>query len=80
MLAVILVPLSGVATFAAIDMCSRDMRWAIVFPAVLPLLIVFYALWARLPRLQALLPAERTSVAIWASVFFLSIASLALAA
>ncbi len=38
-LAVFLVPLSGVAAFVAIDMCSRHMQWAIIFPAALPLLI-----------------------------------------
>jgi hypothetical protein len=43
-------------------------------------LIVFYAFWARLPRLQAALPAEPTSVAVWASIFFLSVATFVLAA
>src|ERR1044072_2632241 len=51
--AVFLVPLSGVATFTAIDMCSRHIKWAIVFPVVLPLLIAIYALWIRMPALRA---------------------------
>ena len=58
--AVFVVPLSGVAAFVAIDMCSRHMQWAIIFPAALPLLIASYAMWARLPRLRALLPAPAT--------------------
>jgi hypothetical protein len=79
-LAGILVPASGVANFTAVDMCSRHMPWAIVVPALLAPLIAFYAFWARLPRLQAALPAERTSVAVWASIFVLSVATFVLAA
>lgn len=79
-LAGVLVPMSGVANFVAVDMCSRRMPWAIVFLLLLAPLLAFYALWARLPWLQARLPAERTSVAVRATVFVLSIASFALAA
>jgi hypothetical protein len=79
-LAGILVPASGIANFTAVDMCSRHMPWAIVIPLLLAPLIAFYALWARLPRLQAVLPAERTSVAVWASIFFLCVATFVLAA
>jgi hypothetical protein len=77
--AVMLVPLSGVAAFVAIDMCSRHMQWAIAFPATLPPLIAAYALWARLPRLRALLPSYAISLATWVMVFVLSIAPLMLA-
>ena len=79
-LAGILVPASGVANFTAVDMGSRGMPWAIVLPAVLAPLIAFYALWAGWPRLHAALPAERTSVAVWASIFVLSVATFVLAA
>jgi cytochrome bd-type quinol oxidase subunit 2 len=78
-LAVVLVPLSGVATVVAIDMCSRHKGWAIVFPAVLPLLIALYAVWARLPRLHRALPPGRTSLALWTAVLILSAAPLLLA-
>ena len=71
-LAGLLVPVSGIANITAVDMCSRHMPWAIVFPLVLPPLIAFYAFWARVPQLQAALPAERTSVAVWSSIFVLS--------
>src|SRR5271154_7260720 len=77
--AVALVPLSGVAAFVAIDMCSRHMRWAIAFPATLPPLIAAYAMWARLPRLRAFLPPNAISLAVWIMVLVLSIAPLALA-
>lgn len=79
-LAGILVPISGVANFVAVDMCSRHMPWAIVFLLLLAPLLAFYALWARLPWLQARLSAERTSVTVWAVVFALSIAVFVLAA
>ncbi len=79
-LAVFVVPLSGVAAFTAIDMCSRHLRWAIIFPAALPLLIACYAMWVRLPRLRAWLPSPATGVAVWALIVALSIAPLILAA
>ena len=79
-LAGILIPASGVANFTAVDLCSRHMPWAIVVPILLAPLIAFYALWAGWPRLRAALPAERTSVAVWASIFVLSAATFALAA
>jgi hypothetical protein len=71
-LAVVLVPMAGVADTVAVDMCSRHMEWAIVLVALLPALIAFYAWWARLPRLQAVLPAERTSAVVWGAVFLIS--------
>jgi hypothetical protein len=79
-LAGILVPVSGVANFTAVDMCSRHMPWAIVIPILLAPLIAFYAFWARWPKLHAALPAESTSVAVWASIFVLSVATFVLAA
>jgi hypothetical protein len=79
-LAGILIPASGVANFTAVDLCSRHMPWAIVAPVLLAPLIAFYAFWAGWPRLQAALPAERVSVAVWASIFVLSAATFALAA
>jgi hypothetical protein len=79
-LAGLLVPVSAIANFTAVDMCSRHMPWAILFSLLMPPLIAFYAFWARVPRLQAVLPAERTSVAVWASIFVLSVAAFVLAA
>jgi hypothetical protein len=79
-LAGILLPASGVANFTAVDMCSRHMSWAIVVPVLLAPLIAFYAFWAGWPKLHAALPAERTSVAVWASIFVLSVATFVLAA
>lgn len=75
-IAVVLVPLAGVATFTAIDMCSRHLKWAVVFPVILPLLVGAYALWARTPKFRAAIPAESMSVATWALVLALSLAAL----
>jgi len=70
--AVLLIPLAGVATFVAIDMCSRHIKWAIVFPIVLPLLVASYAMWARVPRLRAAISARSMSATVWALVLALS--------
>jgi hypothetical protein len=79
-IAVLLLPLSGVAAFAAIDMCSRNMRGAVVFPAALALIIAFYAYWARATHLQERMPAQRVSGLTWGAVFFLSVFALLAAA
>lgn len=71
--AVFLTPLSGVAAFVAIDMCSRHMRWAILPIAALALPIAFYACWARMAWLRAKMPdATRVSVAAWGGVLAVS--------
>jgi hypothetical protein len=79
-LALVLVPMAAVADAVAVDMSGRHMEWAVVIVAALPMLIAFYALWARLPRLRAALPAERTSTVVWGAVFFLSAVTFVLAA
>jgi hypothetical protein len=79
-LSLVLVPAAALATFTGIDMISRHMPWAIVFPAALPAVIAFYALWARLPRLQQKLAAERTSALVAAALFGLSVIAFAAAA
>jgi len=75
-IAIVLLPLSGVATFAAIDMCSRHIKWAIAFPVVLPLLIAASTLWGRVPKFRAAISMKRMSAAIWALVLGLSGAAL----
>jgi len=75
-LACIAVPLSGIGAFVAIDMLSRHAVWALLFPVLLPLLIAFYAMWARLPRLRAVFPAQITSILVWGAIIMLSIIPL----
>lgn len=79
-LAVVLVPTAAVAFLTALDMVSPERPWPLATVALLPLLIGFYALWARLPALHAAFGAERTSTAVWAAVFFLSVATFVMAA
>ena len=74
--AVFLLPLAGVATFTAIDMCSRHVKWAIVFPIVLPLLVAVYAVWVRFPACRAAISVEPMSAGVWALVLILSGAAL----
>ena len=74
--AIFLMPLSGAATITAIDMCSRHIKWAIVFPLALPVLIAIYALWARTPQLLAVIAIEPMSAGVWALVLVLSGAAL----
>jgi hypothetical protein len=69
-------PLSVVGALIAIDMMSRNAKWAFAAPALLPLLLGFYATWARFPRLHAAMPARTTSIAVWAAVLILAIAPM----
>jgi hypothetical protein len=77
---VFLHPLSGVAVFAAIDMCSRMMPLAAAFVVVLPALTALYALWARLTGLHTALPQRPTSAAALGGIAALSVLALATAA
>ena len=74
-----LIPLAGVADFVAIDMCSRRIMGAIVFPFLLPVLVALYAMWARLPRFHVPFPPTETSVCACGAVFVLSVTPLILA-
>jgi hypothetical protein len=74
--ALLLHPLSGVAAFAAEDAASRHVAGAILIVALLPLVVAFYALWARLPRLRATLPESATSLGAGAAILLLSVAAL----
>jgi len=78
-LACVVHPLSGIGALVAIDMMSRHAVWALLFPALLPLLVAFYAMWARFPRLHARLPAQITSAVVWGAILSLSIVPLPVA-
>jgi hypothetical protein len=78
-LAIVLVPMAGVADVVAVDMCGRHMPWAVVVVVLLPLLIGFYAFWARL-RFKSAPPGERTSAFVWGAVFLLSAVTFVIAA
>jgi hypothetical protein len=73
---VVLQPLAGAAILVSGDFYSRHRNLPIVEPALLPLLIAFYAVWARFPALHRRLPPILTSVGVWGLVFVLSVVSL----
>jgi hypothetical protein len=75
--ALLLHPISGVAALVAIDAVSRHVEGALAVVALLPPLIAFYALWARLPTLRASAPQGLVGAAIWGAVALLSASALA---
>ncbi|MCC0006313.1 MAG: hypothetical protein H6872_14750 [Methylobacteriaceae bacterium] len=70
--AIVLLPASGAATAAAIDLATRGGRWALVVPCLLPPLVAAYALWARLPGLRAAVPTKAATYGVWGVVLVLS--------
>ena len=77
---VVLQPLAGAALIVSGDFYSRHRSALPLEPIVLPLLIGFYALWARLPALGDRLPARSTSLLVWIAVAAISVISLVVAA
>jgi hypothetical protein len=75
--ALLLHPISGVAAVVAIDAVSRHIQGALVVVALLPPLIAFYALWARLPSLRSRAPAGTVGAAVWVAVALLSAGAFA---
>ena len=75
--ALLLHPISGVAAFVAIDAASRHVDGALAIVALLPPLIAFCALWARLPSLRAAAPTPHVGAAVWGATALLSAAAFA---
>ena len=73
--AIFMLPLSAVGCFVAMDLV-RKFPAMIVVPVLLPLLIAFYALWARFRRLRHAFSATATALWVWGTVMVLSAASL----
>ncbi len=72
----VLVPLAGVTTFVAIDACSRHIKWAVIGPVLLPLLVASYAAVARFTKLHAAFPGNGFNIAVWSAVASLSLVLL----
>jgi len=77
--ATLLLPISGVAVFVALDAASRHVGGALGFVALPPPLIAFYALWARLASLRAAAPPGFVAAAVWGAVALLSAGAFATA-
>jgi hypothetical protein len=76
----LLVPLAGVTTFVAIDACSRHIKWAVIGPVLLPLLIASLAIVARFPKLRPACSGDGFSFAVCSAVAVLSLVLLVAAA
>lgn len=76
----LLVPLAGVTTFVAVDACSRHIKWAVIGPVLLPLLIASLAMVARFAKLRAAFPGDGFSFAVSGAVAVLSLTLLVAAA
>jgi hypothetical protein len=74
--AALLLPLSAIAASVAIDLYGTDASWAFAVPLLLPPLIMAYALWARVPSLQAKLPPLPTTASVGAVVTILTMIPL----
>jgi hypothetical protein len=74
--AAILLPLSAIAASVAIDLYGNRADWAFAVPLLLPLLIMFYALWARMPSLQAKFPPLPTTAITGGMVTILTLTPL----
>src|SRR5207302_129401 len=62
--AVVLLPLSGYASFTAANLYANYRGWAFIVPALIPPVIVLYALWIRIPGLvEALSEAIASALA-----------------
>lgn len=74
--AALLLPLSAIAASVAIDLYGNRADWAFAVPLLLPPLIMAYALWARMPSLQAKLQPPPTTVIVGGLVTMLTLTPL----
>jgi hypothetical protein len=73
--ALVLVPVSGVATLGALDLLAAPREppflWPVVVPACAPPLIVAFCLWSIIPQWRAKIPAAVASGIVWGGVLAL---------
>jgi hypothetical protein len=78
--AAVLYPLSAIAAFVAVGAAySYPGGWLVLVPALLPLLIALYAMWAHLAALHGVLRPDMTSAAALAAASVVIVATLPLA-
>jgi hypothetical protein len=65
-----------VTTFVAIDACSRHIKWAVIGPVLLPLLVMSFATVARFAKLRAAFAGNGFNIAVWSTVTGLSVVLL----
>jgi hypothetical protein len=76
----LLVPLAGFTTFVAIDACSRHIKWAVIGPVLLPLLMASLATVSRFAKLRAAFPGDGFSFAVGSAIAVVSLVLLVAAA
>jgi hypothetical protein len=74
--ALVLLPLSGYASFTAANLYANYRGWAFIVPALVPPVIVLYALWIRIPALVEALSETITSVLAGCAIVALIAASI----
>ena len=74
-----LLPLSAVAAFVSIELDGGANDWPMLVPALLPPLIALYALWTRLPAVQAKLPLVLTNAIFGGAILVVALVPLVVA-
>jgi hypothetical protein len=75
--AFVLVPAAAAGALGAVNLMMDTFyksKWPVLVPALLPLLIIAFALWVLFPTLHARIPPVVTSLGIWVPVLVLSLA------
>ena len=76
--ALILMPASGFAAMTAFDLLARPevspFLWPIVVPALVPPLVIAFAIWALLPPLRSAIPAAIAGGIVWCMILIVCIA------
>jgi len=76
--AAILIPASGVVTFEALELLSRPrlppFLWPLIIPALAPLLIMSFSIWALFTSLRAKIPARLAAGIAWGGTLILCLA------
>jgi hypothetical protein len=74
---VVLLPASGYAALLVADLLARPYEppfyWPILVPALAPLIVVAFSVWALVPSLRAILPAPAATGVAWGAVLALSL-------
>jgi len=74
--ALVLLPLSGYASFTATNLYAANHGWTSIIPTLVPPVIVLYALWIRIPALVAALPETSVSALAGGALVALIAASI----
>jgi hypothetical protein len=74
--ALVLLPLSGYASFTAANLYATNRGWTLIIPTLVPPVIVFYALWIRIPALVAALSEAFASALAGCALVALMAASI----